>query len=409
MVDSMTPINTTIPGKPQDKRSVPGVRTPGTLRLSWGLLAAMIGLAGCYTNPTPAPIFVGHVSDKSRIDKAGDQAELGMRLALLEFKKQDPETEAFNGRSVEIRHTDAHGDLDAFEAEAVRLETVNRCVALMGGSSAKEVAALDHVKIPILTFHGQPVSGASNQVFYLGMSPVRQGEVLASVIADNAKAHKVVIVLDERRSESAALADAFQKALAEARKGDKLRACAVVTLRFGKDAGWPELIDQTRTQEPDAVVFAGGVQDFNAYHKLFRGEYFLNEPQLVYAGNDVDPRRADLAPGTKAAVLLASAFYADPAAEKTAAFMKAYRDAYQVEADVNAALAYDGFRILLEAMKKTAAQLTPERVREELLKTKDFEGMTGPLTIGADRQVQRPLHVLRWQNGTLTLVKTFGP
>ena len=40
---------------------------------------------------------------------------------------------------------------------------------------------------------------------------------------------------------------------------------------------------------------------------------------------------------------------------------------------------------------------------------KDFDGLTGPLTITADRQVQRPLFVVRWQNGTLTAVKTFNP
>jgi outer membrane PBP1 activator LpoA protein len=60
-------------------------------------------------------------------------------------------------------------------------------------------------------------------------------------------------------------------------------------------------------------------------------------------------------------------------------------------------------------MKKTPTQLTPDRVREELLTTKDFDGVTGPLTITPDRQVQRPLHVLRWHNGAVTLVKTFGP
>jgi branched-chain amino acid transport system substrate-binding protein len=401
--------------KPQDERSNSwGFNPRESLRSSRGLLSAIIscmlvGLAGCTTNPTPAPIFIGHVSDKSRVDKAGDQAELGMRLALSEFKKQDPEAEALNGRMVQIRHTDAHGDLDAFEAEAVRLDTINRCLALLGGYSAKEVAALDHVKISVLTFHGQPVSGASNQVFYLGMSPVRQGEVLAKVVAENAKKQRLVILLDERRPESAALADAFQKAFAEARKDEKGEPGAVLTLRFGKDASWAELIDRTRSHEPQGVVFAGGVQDFNAYHKVFRREYFLSEPQLVYAGNDGDQRLFDLAPGTKAVVVLASAFYADPASEKIAAFMKAYQDAYQVEADVNAALAYDGFRILIEAMKKASAQLTPERVREELLTTKDFDGVTGPLTIAADRQAQRPLHVLRWQNGAMTLVKTFAP
>ncbi len=368
-------------------------------------------IAGCYTSPTPPPIVIGHVSDKSRVDKAGDEAELGIRLALHELNKENALTEAFNGRAVQVRHTDAHGDIDAFESQAVRLETVNRCVALMGGTSAKEVAALDHVKIPILTFYGQPVSGASNDVFYLGMSPLRQGEVLAKVVAQDAKAKHVVILLDERRLDSSALAEAFQKTFAQTRQGDKAEGDAVLTLRFGKDAKWDDLIGRTCAREFQAVIFAGTVQDFNAYHRVFRREFVLSEPQLIYAGNDGDQRLFDLAPGTKAAVVLASAFYADPASEKITEFMKAYRSSYETEANVNAALAYDGFRILITAVKNanTSSQLTPERVREELLKTKDFDGITGPITITADRQAKRPLHVMRWQNGALKLVKTFTP
>jgi branched-chain amino acid transport system substrate-binding protein len=377
--------------------------------LLFGLIP--LGVVGCYPSPTPPPVVIGHVSDKSRLDKAGDQAELGIRLALHELSKGDALSEAFNGRAVQVRHTDAHGDIDAFESQAVRLDTVNRCLALLGGTSSKEVAALDHVKIPILAFHGQPVSGASNEVFYLGMSPVRQGEVLAKLVAENAKTKDIVLLLDERRPESAALADSFQKTFAEARKDERPEAGAVSVLRFSKDAKWDELIGRTRTRELQAVIFAGTVQDFNAYHKLFRREYVLSEPQLVYAGNDGDQRLFDQASETKAAVVFATAFYADPASDKITGFMKAFQEAYQTEADVNAALAYDSFRILITAMKNanTSSQLTPDHVREELLKTKDFDALTGPITITADRQTQRPLHVVRWQNGAATLVKTFAP
>jgi hypothetical protein len=72
-------------------------------------------------------------------------------------------------------------------------------------------------------------------------------------------------------------------------------------------------------------------------------------------------------------------------------------------------MAYDGFRMLVEAMKRTAAQLTPERVRDELLKTKNFAGLTGPLTIPADRVVDRSLFLVRWQDRVVTPVKAYTP
>lgn len=377
-------------------------RAIGSLAVIFGMLA--FG-AGCQTNMTPPPIVIGHVSDTTRLDKAGAEAEFGIRLALHDMSKGDALTEAFHGRAVQVRHTDAHGELAAFESEAVRLDTVNRCLALVGGYSAQEVAALDHVKVPVLTFYGQPVIGASSDVFYLGMAPVRQGEVLASASAENAGIQRVAILVDERRAESAALADAFQKTFAATRKDEK--PGVVLQVRFGKDASWSDLMVRVRDQEAQAIVFAGTVQDFNACHKAYRQEYFVNEPELVFAGPDGEQRLFDVGPASKGSILLATAFYADAKSEKIAGFMKSFQDAFHTEADVHAALAYDGFKMLIEAMKKANPQLTPEHVREELLKIKDFDGLTGPLTVMPNRQMQRTLFVVRWQNGVMTLVKPF--
>jgi branched-chain amino acid transport system substrate-binding protein len=372
------------------------------------VLLMLLGLTGCYTSATPLPIVIGHVSDKSRLDKAGDQAELGIRLALHETNKDGALTDLFGGRKIEVHHTDAHGELDKFESQAVRLDSVNRCLALFGGLSPAETAALNHAKLPLLTFHGQPPAGGNNQVFYLGMSPERQGSVLAKVVAE--KGSRIVLFMDERRAESTPISESFQKALAEARNQAKGEPANLLVLRFGKDAKWSDLVKRIGSQGADAVVFAGNVQDFNAWHKEVRREPLRNKPtQIVYAGADGDHRLFDFEGDEKTSVLLATAFHADPALEKVTAFMKAYQEAFKIEADVHAALAYDGFRILIEAMKRTPTQLTPERVREELLKTKDFAGLTGPLTITSEREVQRPLFVVRWQNGALTALKTFTP
>jgi len=378
---------------------------------SIAFVAILLGFTGCFTGGTPAPIVVGHVSDKTRLDKAGDQAELGIRLALHDVNNDSALADAFGGRKIEVHHTDARGDLDKFKSQAVRLDSVNRSLALFGGLSAAETAALSHAKVPLLTFHGQSASGAGNQVFYLGMSPIRQGTVLAKFVAEDAKAIQVILMIDEGRAEATALAESFQKTLAEVRKQDKDQDAKVLALRFAKDAKWSELIERMNALEPHAIVFAGTVQDFNAWHKVFRRELLASDPQVLYAGSDGDQRLFDLEGDAKSSVMLATALDFDPASQKVTSFKKAFRDAFPTEAepDVHAALAYDGFRMLVEAMKGTATQLTPERVRDELLKTKDFAGLTGPLTIPADRVVERPLFVVRWQDRVVTPVKMYAP
>jgi ABC-type branched-subunit amino acid transport system substrate-binding protein len=377
--------------------------------------------------------LVGHISDKNRRDKAGDHAELGIRLALAELSKDNALSDAL-GRPVQVRHTDTRGNTDAFESQAVRLDSVNRAIALIGGQSGPEVAALDQVKIPILTLHGHAMAGAGKHVFYLGMSPVRQGTSLAKVVAENAKTQRIAVLVDERRPDSIASVERFLIALTEARSEAKADAVAAITLRFGGHAHlkdlldqakgkadsvvlrvqsskerWEEIISRLRGHNAQAIYFAGSVADFNEWHRMWRKEMAEATPEIVYAGDDVAPAAFDQGePATS--IVYATAFVNDPANARTAAFVKAYRDAFQVEADVHAALAYDGFRIAMEATKKSQpAQLTTERLRDELAKIKGFDGLTGPLSFNADRQLERTLFVVRWHNGTATTLKKFDP
>jgi ABC-type branched-subunit amino acid transport system substrate-binding protein len=374
------------------------------------LSVILLGIAGCFTSSTPPPIVIGHVSDATRLDKAGYQAELGIRLALHELSQDSTFAEAFGARKIEVHHTDAGGNLDKMESQAVRLDSLQRCLALFGGLSVAETGALNHAKVPLLTFHGQPAPGADNQVFYLGMSPSQQGAVLAQFVAEDAKAIQITLLMDERRAEALALAESFQKTLARVRQGKGAQP-KVYLIRFGGDARWSELIDRMNAQEPHSIVFAGTVQDFNAWRKAFVREFLTSDPQVVYGGSDGDQRLFDVDGDAKSAVILASTLDLDPASAKVQAFKKSFKEAFQSEpeADVHAALAYDGFRMLADAMKRTSTQLTPERLRDELLKTKDLPGLTGALSINADRVIQRPLFVVRWQDRVVTPVKAYAP
>jgi branched-chain amino acid transport system substrate-binding protein len=368
------------------------------------LFAASI--TGCNNNATPPPIIVGHVADNKRLDKAGEHEEFGIRLALHDMTKDGALAETFAGKKIQVNHTKTEGEIDAYEAQAVRLFTVNRAVAVFGGLSAKEVIGLDHIKAPILTFHGQPVVGASNQVFYLGMPASRQGHILGNVVAENEKLKHIVFVQDERRSDGSAFVDAFQKSVAEARKASKSALTLFATVRFGKDPQWHELIERMLTPMPQAIVFVGDVGDFNDWRRIASKDHPISEIDIIYGGSDGDQRLFNV--GVPTPVLFATAFNTDSAAEKIAAFRATCKDKFHFDGDVHAALAYDGMRILVEAMKRTPAQVTPEKLHEELLKTKDFDGLTGPLTITAERQTLRPLHVMRWQNGTVSSVKIFA-
>lgn len=378
-------------------------------------LALLLPMLACNSGATPPVIVVGHIADNKRSDQAGYHAECGIRLALHEQTKSGSLSDTLGNKKIQVNHTITDGEIGAFESQAVRLVSVNRAVAIFGGTSPREVSALDHVKAPILTFQGQPVVGASSNIFYLGLSAVRQGETLGKTLAENEKVRQVVFIQDERRVDGAALIDAFQKAMGELRKDAKAAAPNFLTIQYGKDPTlrdaiqpWHDIIERTLTPSPQAIVFVGAVNDFNDWHREALKERYIGDISLVYAGSDGDHRLLTQGNGKGNSILYATAFHADPASEKISTFRAACKDKFQFEADVHAALAHDGMRLLVDAMKRTPTQVTPEKVHEALLKTKDFDGLNGPLTITAERQVLRPSFVMRWESGAPTLIKSFS-
>jgi ABC-type branched-subunit amino acid transport system substrate-binding protein len=179
----------------------------------WLVLGFVLFGAGCGGSSPPLPIHVGHVATSSGHNKAsGDREVRAIRLAVQEQNKAAAENKA---RPILVRHTDTKGDLDAFEAEAVRLVTLSRAVALLGGDSADEVARLDKAQAPIVTF-GPKTRGPSELVFFTGLSPTFQGQVLARFAAESLQATKLVILADDSQEDALALAEAFTRELGQA-------------------------------------------------------------------------------------------------------------------------------------------------------------------------------------------------
>jgi branched-chain amino acid transport system substrate-binding protein len=73
-----------------------------------------------------------------------------------------------------------------------------------------------------------------------------------------------------------------------------------------------------------------------------------------------------------------------------------------------AALGYDSAMILAEAMKR-AGSTVGVKVRDALAATKDFHGVTGQITIDADRNASKPAVILTIKNGQFQYVQTVQP
>jgi branched-chain amino acid transport system substrate-binding protein len=89
-------------------------------------------------------------------------------------------------------------------------------------------------------------------------------------------------------------------------------------------------------------------------------------------------------------------------------FVKEFKAKYNETPDAMAALGYDSAMILADAMKR-AGTTNGAKVRDALAATKDFPGVTGQITMDADRNASKAAVILTIKNGTFNYVQTVSP
>ncbi len=87
----------------------------------------------------------------------------------------------------------------------------------------------------------------------------------------------------------------------------------------------------------------------------------------------------------------------DPAIQ---AFVKAYQDKYKKVPDSFAALGYDSAKLLAQAIKD-AGEADPVKVKDALAKIKDFQGITGKMSINAQHNPVKKIVVIEYKDGKL--------
>ena len=92
----------------------------------------------------------------------------------------------------------------------------------------------------------------------------------------------------------------------------------------------------------------------------------------------------------------------DPLARK---FVQGYQKRYGVIPDGLTAVGYDAARLVIDAIKR-AGSTDRAKIRDAMAATKDFPGVSGKITLDAERNAVKPLAVMKVENGKYVYVKT---
>jgi ABC-type branched-subunit amino acid transport system substrate-binding protein len=153
-------------------------------------------------------------------------------------------------------------------------------------------------------------------------------------------------------------------------------------------------------------LYAGTVADLGKL-KAKLAEAGLKAPILLAGdGEHLTALLADRE--TSNGVFVATPFVAGEGSPNSQEFARTYQTRFREAADVQAALAYDGIKLLLDAMRRTqniqAAKLAQDLANAD---RPVFDSLTGPLTFNKYHCARRPLYVAQVEDGKLRRAKIY--
>lgn len=322
------------------------------------LFACLVfGLVGCGNTEGP-PLTIGLLTPSDDAARAAAQ-ENGIKLALDELKvKADP---ALLNRPLQLRTVSAKSP-DEYESQAVRLTSLSRTFALMGGTNLEETERLDHLRLPLLSFSPRRSSSLSDNAVTMGIDAEDRADAAVAWVKSLNASNATWIRSPKSQADEAALQKAWKnqfpdgKSLKLANEGEKVDT---------------EVVFVTAAANKDAL-----------------GERVKH---IVYLGSESEaPNIALLASETRQ-VHWVTAFAVDPQTKTTGEFAEKYEKQFSLKPTSDAVLAYDGFKMTLQMMRNLRGA-HGEKLGTDLEKTK-YDGVTGPVRLEKGR-LRRTLFVV---------------
>ncbi len=164
------------------------------------------------------------------------------------------------------------------------------------------------------------------------------------------------------------------------------------------DADFKGQLSTIKAAEPDVIYIPGYYVEVARIAKQARA-LGLEQPLLGGDGWDA-PELWQLGGDALNGSYITTHYSVDDPSPAIQSFVKEYKERYQnLAPDAHAALAYDAARLLFEAIKR-AGTTDSAQLRNALAQTKDFDGVTGLISIDAQRNAVKPAVVLKLQDAS---------
>ena len=311
------------------------------------------------------------------------------------------------GKKVRVIVEDDQSKPEEAATAVTKLINQNHVVAMLGEvSSSRSLAAA-----PICQANGVPmispsstnprVTQVGDYIFRVCFIDPFQAEVGARIAWEILHLKKVAILSDVRNDYSVGLRRFF---------GDSFKQLGgqiVGEQSFSEgDSDFRAQLTQIKSANPEGIYVPGYYTEVGTIARQAR-ELGITVPLIGGDGWD-SPRLWEIGGEALNGCMFSNHYSVDDPAPAVQKFVGDYKAKYNQVPDALAALGYDAARILADAMTR-AGTTKGDKVRDALSATKDFQGVTGTITINRERNAVKPAVVLKIENGKFVYVTTVKP
>lgn len=313
-----------------------------------------------------------------------------------------------NGRKIKVLTEDDQSKTEEAANAVTKLISQNSVSAILGevASSASIAAApiCQSNKVPMITpsSTNDDVTKKGDYIFRTCFTDSYQGENIAKYVAQQLHFKRAAILTDVKNDYSTGLTRVITQTFTQ------LGGQIVGNQSYSNgDSDFRSQLTAIKGMNPEVIFVPGYYTDIGQIAQQAR-DLGITVP---LAGGDgwESPKLIEI--GGKAlegCFYTNHYFYGDPS-PMVRNFVQRYKDRYGQTPDAMAALGYDAMKVLADAMKR-AKKLDGPSLRDAIAQTKGFQGVTGNVTIGPDRNaVGKKIIIEEIKNGQLTLKATVDP
>lgn len=327
----------------------------------------------------------------------------GVDIAVDEINKAG----GILGKQVRVIVEDDQGKAEEAQTVVTKLITKDKVVAVLGEvASSNSIAAAPVAQqnmIPMISpsSTNPEVTRKGDYIFRVCFLDPFQGYVMATFATKTLKLTKVAVFREISSDYSVGLANAFIENF------QKMGGMIVADESYNKgDTDFNAQLTSIKAKSPQAIFVPGYYTEVGLVARQAKKQG-LAVPLLGGDGWD-SPKLTEVG-GKDLDGSFFSNHYAvedpSPAAQK---FLAAYKERFNTVPDALGGLGYDSAMVLFDAIKR-AGSTEGMKIRDAIAQTKGFAGVTGTITLNAERNADKPAVVLEIKGGKFIYRETIAP